>query len=330
MMVQFFLFMLLNVPFCKALCLDGDFQFHRLMEETWSQDFREGEDTSLLPRERLGELRKYCNCLEEDQPSNFCRNVFISYHSQPIEIYKHQVKLTDSGYKTKKNTKDTSEALLLDEDIHTNSHIFISEVAKHLLVYYVVVLVEVEDVGSPVWMSRLVKDCLSQNLRLTVHVTRRGGNMTQAILQPGNQPAAIFLLGSHNGLLVKEVSGRYVEGLNNQLAFFFRSLFRPNLFFNQSTTGLLRHHPRRILIPSLRALICQYTATCSPSTAPGDCCPCMTCTDRLLTSQPGGEMYPEYSPAVLQQDPVGSLGSRAGSCSGAPGEVGEEGGPDRG
>ena len=216
MMVQFFLFMLLNVPFCKASCLDGDFQFHRLMEETWSQDIREGEDTSLLPRERLGELRKYCNCLEEEKPSNFCRNVFISYHSQPIEIYKHQGRFTDSGYKTKKNTRETSEALLLDEGSRANLHIFISEVAKKLLVYYVVVLVEVEDVGSTVWMSRLVKDCLSQNLRLTVHVTRRGGNMTQAILQPGNQPAALFLLGTRNGLLVREVGGQYAEGRNNQ------------------------------------------------------------------------------------------------------------------
>ena len=219
MAVQFLLFMLLNVPSGEASCLDSDFQFHRLMEETWSQDFREGEDTSPLPRERLGELRKYCNCLEEDQPSNFCRNVFISYHLQPRQKQEHQGKLTYSGYMTKKITKDTSEALLLDEGSSTSLHIFISEVAKKLLVYYVVVLVEVEDVGNKVWMSRLVKDCLSQNLRLTVHVTRRGGNMTRAILQPGNQPAALFLLGRRNGLLVREVGGLLDEGRKDQVAF---------------------------------------------------------------------------------------------------------------
>ena len=203
MLVLFFL--ILNVPHGDTLCPESD--FHRLMEETWSQDSRLEEDVSLLPRERLEELREYCNCLEGEQTSSFCRSVFISYHAKPQEIQKHPVKLASSGYKTKKNTKERSYyALLPKEDSKKNLHKFISEISKNLLVNYAVVLVDADDFPSLTSISRLAKTALMNNLRVTVHIAREGGNITRAILQSGNQPAALFVLGSHNKRLVREVS----------------------------------------------------------------------------------------------------------------------------
>ena len=195
---------LLTVPHGDTLCPQDD--FHRLMEETWSQDSRLGEDVSLLPRERLEELRMYCNCLEGEQTSSFCRSVFISYQTQQIEIHRPPVKLANSGYKTKKNMKERSYyALLPKEDSNTNLHMFISEISKHLLVNYVVVLVDAEDLPSLTSISRLAKTALVNNLRVTVNIAREGGNITRAILQSGTQPAALFGLGSHNRRLVREV-----------------------------------------------------------------------------------------------------------------------------
>ena len=195
---------LLTVPHGDTLCPQDD--FHRLMDETWSQDSRLGEDVSLLPRERLEELRMYCNCLEGEQTSSFCRSVFISYHTQPREILEHQGKLANSGYKTKKVTRERSAALMLKEDSNSNLHKFIIEISNSLLVNYAVVLVDAEDLPSLTSVSRLAKTALMNNLRVTVHVAGEGGNITRAILQSGNQPAALFVLGSHNGRLVREVS----------------------------------------------------------------------------------------------------------------------------
>ena len=202
MLVLFFF--LVTVPRGDTLCPKDD--FHRLMEETWSQDSSRGEDVSLLPRERLEELRMYCNCLEGEQTSSFCRSVFISYHTQPQEILEHKGEMANSGYKTKKNTNKRSAALLLKEDSNNNLHQFIIEISKDLLVNYAVVLVDAEDFPSLTSISRLAKTALMNNLRVTVHVAREGGNITRAILQSGNQPAALFVLGSHNKRLVREVS----------------------------------------------------------------------------------------------------------------------------
>ena len=97
-------------------------------------------------------------------------------------------------------------ALLPKEDSNKNLHKFISEISKHLRVNYAVVLVDADDLPSLTFISILTKTALVNNLRVTVHIAKEGGNITRAILQSGNQPAALFVLGSHNRRLVREVS----------------------------------------------------------------------------------------------------------------------------
>ena len=198
---------LLQFPSSDSLCPDPDIQFHQLMAVTWSQDSKVGEDISILPRERLKALKNYCNCQDEveKKPSPFCISVIISFLSQEQEGLKYQAKLYTAGLKTVKLTEQISSSIIVKEDSNTHLPNMIIEVAKQFQVDYVVVLVDTEDVPSLSWINRLAKDCLAANLRVTVHLAGAGGNVSQAILQSGSRPAALFLLGRHNGRLLREV-----------------------------------------------------------------------------------------------------------------------------
>ena len=212
-MLVHILYHLLLLPFSESLCPDPDILFHQVLEGTWSQDSKVGEDISILPKERLTALKNYCNCQEDEdkEQSPFCTSVFVSFHSQRKERLKHQAKLYTAELKTVKLTKQRSSSLLVKDDSNANLLNFIREVAQQFLVDYVVVLVDAEDVPSMSWISRLAKSCLATNLRITVHLAGQSGNISQAVLQSGSRPAALFLLGRHNGRLLREVGRKLFE-----------------------------------------------------------------------------------------------------------------------
>ena len=207
-MLVHILYLLLQCTYGDSLCPYPDTQFHQVMEDTWSQDSKVGEDISILPKERLRALKNYCNCQEDEEkePTPFCTSVFVSFHSKAQERLKHQTKLFAPGLKTVKLTNKTSSPLKTKEGSNTHLLNFIREVTNQFLMDYVVILVDAEDVPSFSWISSLAKSCLAANLRVTLHLSGQGGNISQAILQSGSRPSALFLLGRHNGRLLREVS----------------------------------------------------------------------------------------------------------------------------
>ena len=203
----------LLLPLSESLCPYPDALFHRMMEDTWSQDSNVGDDISILPKEKLRALKNYCTCQEDDakEASPFCTSVFISFHSQAQERLKQQAKLDTAGLKTAKLTEQRSSSLLVKEGTITKLQDFIRKVSKQFLVDYVVVLVAAEEKPSLSWISLLAKSCLAANLRVTVHLAGEGGNISQAILQSGSRPTALFILGRHNERLLREVGVKLVR-----------------------------------------------------------------------------------------------------------------------
>ena len=212
-MLVHILYLLLQCTYSETLCPDPDIQFHQMMEDTWSQDFKVGEDISILPRGRLKALKNYCNCQEDEEkePSPFCTSVFASFHSQAQERLKHQGKLDIAGLKTLKLTGQKSSSLIGKDGSNNNLQKFVREVANQFLMDYVVIIVDTEEPPSFSWILGLAKSCLAANLRVTVHLAGQGGNVSQAILQSGSRPTELFLLGRHNGCFLREVGRKLIK-----------------------------------------------------------------------------------------------------------------------
>ena len=214
---------ILLLPACLLLlaggaagCPDPHSHFHGLMEEAWREEPRmtpameagmtaDMEPGMALPRERMSRLRKYCNCKGQDQPSDFCRLVYVSYHStHKTSLQKEK---PGSALKEKKYLKGSQVAVHLEPVALTDLSIFVTAVASQLLVQYVVVVLAREEATA--WsLPGLFKASLASHLSLTVMEVRPGTNLSQAVMAGSTSTTAVFLLGRRSGSIVKEVSQR--------------------------------------------------------------------------------------------------------------------------
>ena len=223
--------LLLILDDVEAGCSQDDSNFHGLVEEVWtegqkeglawkeghvfregklwkeSQTWRDGQGGLELPKERLEKLRNYCNCKGEEEPTHFCRSVFVSYHSAQRNIKIGKYEHLDIKPRGKKYLKEMIPAQDLLKGDTTNPFSFVSDITKQLLVSYVVVIVAAEDWLGPSFISGLARDSLSSQLFLTVLKADAGRNLSSALLQPGNllAPTAVFLLGRHTSIALFQV-----------------------------------------------------------------------------------------------------------------------------
>ena len=206
------------IPSVAAGCRHDDFHFHRAVEEAWSEDFgrensrREdirshhpgfGEDVGLLAKDRMGSLKRYCDCQEGEEPSDFCRVILISYHSSQQRDRRQKTQPSNIEEQRKEHLKESRAAVILSHDISPPLHSFILAVAKELLVHHVVILLA--DTSLPPAIFSLAKASLATGLALTVRLA--GGNISQAVLQAGDQSVGVFVLGGRTCRVVREVSG---------------------------------------------------------------------------------------------------------------------------
>ena len=218
----------------EASCHQDESSFHGLVEAAWtegqiwkegmawkeghdlraagklwmeSQTRRDGQGDLELPKERLGSLRNYCNCKGEEEPTDFCRSVFVSYHSAQRDIKLGKYAHLDIKPRGKKYLKEMIPAKDLLKSGTAKPFSFLSDITKQLQVRYVVAIVDAGDWSGPPFLSGLARESLSSQVFLTVLQADAGRNLSLALLQPGNllAPTAVFLLGRHTSTTLFQV-----------------------------------------------------------------------------------------------------------------------------